>query len=161
MSKSLRRVVADARDRGIVIEPVRLDEGTLTAEAAARACGVVVDRIVKSVVLRAADADVPLAAPHFLFLTAGNNRVSLTRASALAGRPLVSGDGASIRAHTGFAIGGVSPFGHVRPILAWLDPHVLDFATVWAAAGTPHHVFEIAPTALVEALAPTVADFTE
>lgn len=156
MSKSLRRVEEDARARGLTIAPVALRQGTLTAADAASACGVSVDQIIKSVVLRR-----PGGPEHFLFLTAGNNRVSLSRAAALSGAPLVPGDAASIRAHTGFAIGGVSPLGHLTPIPVWMDPHILDFDVVWAAAGTPQHVFSINPRTLQAALGATVADFTE
>jgi prolyl-tRNA editing enzyme YbaK/EbsC (Cys-tRNA(Pro) deacylase) len=152
---SLARVRADAARRGLAIEPRRLAEGTRTAEDAARACGCTVDQIVKSIVFREAASD-----RHLLFLTAGGNRVDPAKAARLAGAPLAKADAASIRAATGFAIGGVAPLGHLVPIDAWLDPRLLDFATVWAAAGTPHHVFEVAPAALAEAAGATVADFT-
>ena len=155
MSKSLARVLSDAEARGLTIEAVRLDAGTLTAQAAADACGCAVGQIIKSVVLRAVGADT-----HFLFLTAGDNRVDLDKASALAGVPLEMGDAASIRAHTGFAIGGVSPLGHLTPIRTFMDPAILTYAEIWAAAGTPHHVFRIAPEVLRVALQPEIADFT-
>ncbi len=156
MSKSLKRVIADAETRGIAIDPLHLDQGTLTAAAAAEAAGSTVDQIVKSVILRAsADGE------HVLFLTAGTNRVSLEKASAVAGLPLEKADAASIRRVTGFAIGGVSPFGHMTPVRTFLDPHILTFDEVWAAAGTPHHVFRIAPETLRTATRADVADFTE
>ena len=154
-SASVTRVREDAARRGLAIEIVRLDEGTRTAEAAARAVGVAVDQIVKSIVFRVAGSD-----RHVLFLTAGGNRVDPAKAAGLAGAPLEKADAAGVRASTGFAIGGVSPLGHVRPIESWLDPKILTYEVVWAAAGTPHHVFAIAPEALAEALKPQVADFT-
>jgi prolyl-tRNA editing enzyme YbaK/EbsC (Cys-tRNA(Pro) deacylase) len=154
-SASVDRVVADARRRGLAIEVIRLDAGTRTAEDAARACGCDVDQIVKSIVFRVA-----ASSRHVLFLTAGGNRVDPGKAAALVGAPLEKADAAGVRAHTGFAIGGVSPLGHLTPIETWFDPKILSFDRVWAAAGTPHHVFAIAPAALVEVLRPTVADFT-
>jgi prolyl-tRNA editing enzyme YbaK/EbsC (Cys-tRNA(Pro) deacylase) len=154
-SPSVARVQADAARRGLAIEIVRLEEGTRTAEDAARACGVTVDQIVKSIVFRVTGSD-----RHVLFLTAGGNRVDPAKAAALAGAPLEKADAAGVRAHTGFAIGGVSPFGHVTPIETWPDPKILTYEVIWAAAGTPHHVFAVAPEALAEALAPQVADFT-
>jgi prolyl-tRNA editing enzyme YbaK/EbsC (Cys-tRNA(Pro) deacylase) len=154
-SASLARVRADAADRGLSIEPVRLDEGTRTAADAARACGCEIDQIVKSIIFREAGSD-----RHVLFLTAGGNRVDPAKAAALAGAPLEKADAASVRAVTGFAIGGVAPLGHVGPIDAWLDPRLLDFARVWAAAGTPHHVFAAVPAALAAAAGARVADFT-
>ncbi|NNU80703.1 YbaK/EbsC family protein [Halovulum dunhuangense] len=155
MSKSLRRVISDAESRGVPISPVQLDASTRTAQDAADAVGATVDQIVKSVILRALGSD-----EHVLFLTAGSNFVDDAKAAAVAGVPLEKADGNSIRAVTGFAIGGVSPFGHLTPIRAYFDPHILSFDTVWAAAGTPNHVFSIAPKTLLDATGATVADFT-
>lgn len=154
-SASLARVLADADRLGLQIAPVRLEEGTQTAADAARHCGCIAGQIVKSIVFRVSGTT-----RHVLFLTAGDRRVDPAKAAALVGAPLEKADAAGIRAQTGFAIGGVSPIGHLAPIDTYLDPAILRFATVWAAAGTPHHVFEIAPHALVEALQPVVADFT-
>ena len=80
-----------------------------------------------------------------LFLTAGGNQVDAGKASALAGEPLGKADADLVRGQTGFVIGGVAPVGHLNPIRAWFDPRILDFDVVWAAAGTPRHVFPIAP----------------
>jgi len=154
-SPSVARVRADAQRRGLSIEPRRLADSTRTAAEAAEACGVTLDQIVKSIVFREAGSD-----RHVLFLTAGGNRVDPARAAELAGAPLEKADAAGVRAVTGFAIGGVAPLGHVTPIDAWLDPRLLDFGVVWAAAGTPHHVFPVAPAALAAAIGATVADFT-
>ena len=138
-----------------MIAPVRLDEGTRTAAEAARACGCGLDQIVKSIVFRAAGSD-----RHLLFLTAGGNRVDPAKAAALAGAGLEKADAAGVRAATGFAIGGVAPLGHLTALPVWLDPRLLDFETVWAAAGTPHHVFAVAPEALAAAVGAAIADFT-
>ena len=96
---------------------------------------------------------------HVLFLTAGGRRVEPDAAAELVGAPLEKADAASVRAVTGFAIGGVAPVGHLTPLDTWLDPRLLDFPTVWAAAGTPHHVFPVAPDALVRATGARVEDF--
>ena len=153
-SASIARVEADARRLGLEITPMRLAEGTRTAEDAARACGCELDQIVKSIVFREAGSG-----RHVLFLTAGGNRVDAGKAAALAGARLEKADAASVRAHTGFAIGGVAPLGHLTPIDSWLDPRLLDFGTVWAAAGTPEHVFAVEPARLAAAVGATVADF--
>ncbi len=155
MSKSLKRVLADADRLGLDIAPVRLDDGTTTAQQAADGVGSTVDQIVKSIVLRAT------AGPaHVLFLTAGGNYVDMKKASDVSGFDLEKADAASIRQHTGFAIGGVSPLGHLTPIPTYFDPHILTFDTIWAAAGTPHHVFEIDPNLLLTATGAVLADFT-
>lgn len=84
-----------------------------------------------------------------LFLTAGGNRVDAAKATELAGEPLGKADAALVRAETGFAIGGVAPIGHLKPVRAWWDPRLSDFDVIWAAAGTPRHVFAIAPDTLL------------
>lgn len=154
-SASVARVRADAARLGLAITIVRLDDTARTAADAARACGCMVDQIAKSIIFRAAGSD-----RHLLFLTAGGNRVDPAAAAALAGTPLEKADAASVRAATGFAIGGVAPIGHVRPIETWVDPRLLDYPVIWAAAGTPHHVFPVSPAALVEALGAPVVPFT-
>lgn len=152
---SVSRVEAEARRIGLDIVAVRLDESTRTAAEAAAACSCVLDQIVKSIVFRAAGSD-----RYLLFLTAGGNRVDPPKAAALAGTALDKADAAGVRAHTGFAIGGVAPLGHLNPIETWMDPRLLDFETVWAAAGSPNHVFEVSPARLAAATGAVVANFT-
>jgi prolyl-tRNA editing enzyme YbaK/EbsC (Cys-tRNA(Pro) deacylase) len=154
VSASVARVAAEAERLGLPIELRRLDEGTRTAADAARACGCGIDQIIKSIVFRVAGSD-----RHVLFLTAGGNRVDPAKASALAGAPLEKADAASIRARTGFVIGGVAPIGHLAPIETWMDPRILDFDRIWAAAGTPNDVFCVDPQRLRAALEVSVADF--
>lgn len=153
-SRSLERVAAEAARLGLDVAPVRLEAGTRTAAEAAAACGCAVAQIVKSVVLRAAGSD-----RHVLFLTGGDARVDMDKAAALVGAALEKADAASIRAATGFAIGGVSPLGHLRPIETYFDPRLLAHPVIWAAAGTPTHVFSVDPRALQAALKPVTADF--
>lgn len=155
MSKSLKRVIADMQAKGLEIEPLRLEDGTLTAADAAAAAGTTPGQIVKSIILRCADTDA-----HILFLTAGDNLVDIEKAAIVAGLPLEKADAASIRRVTGFAIGGVSPFGHLTPPRTYLDPDILTYGTVWAAAGTPNHIFEITPALLQEKTGAIPADFT-
>lgn len=154
-SPSVARVRTEAKRLGLDVTPRKLEASTRTAEDAARACGCELDQIVKSIIFREAASDT-----HVLFLTAGSRRVDPDKAASLAGVALERADAASVRAVTGFAIGGVSPIGHLNPIRAWLDPRLLDFEVVWAAAGTPHHVFDVAPDRLATAIDATVADFT-
>jgi prolyl-tRNA editing enzyme YbaK/EbsC (Cys-tRNA(Pro) deacylase) len=151
---SLRRVIEAASRLGLDIEPVRLDDSTRTAADAARACGCALGQIVKSIVFRVADTE-----RHVLFLTAGDRRVEPERAGALVGAKLEKADAAGVRKHTGFAIGGVAPLGHLNPIETFLDDALLGYDVVWAAAGTPNHVFAVRPQALVRALRPRVVSF--
>ncbi len=155
MSKSLERVRRALDEAGVATEILEMDQSTRTAEEAASAAGCVVDQIAKSIIFRGAQSG------HLvLFLTAGGNRVSADKASRLAGQPLGKADADLIRAETGFAIGGVAPVGHLVAVPCFLDPRLLDFDVVWAAAGTPRHIFAIAPADLLRLTGAQVGDFT-
>ena len=156
MSKSLKRVKAAIAAAGLETEVLEMAEGTRTAEDAARAAACEVDQIVKSIIFRGEESGHVV-----LFLTAGGNRVSAEKASMVAGQKLGKADADLIRAETGFAIGGVAPLGHLTPIRSYYDPRLLDFDVVWAAAGTPRHVFAASPAALLAATGAEKADFTE
>jgi prolyl-tRNA editing enzyme YbaK/EbsC (Cys-tRNA(Pro) deacylase) len=156
VSKSLKRVARVLEGAGLPAEIREMPDSTRTAPEAAAAVGCALDQIVKSIVFRCETEGTAV-----LFLTAGGNRVDGAKASALAGTPLGKADAGLIRAQTGFVIGGVSPIGHLNPIRAWWDPRLSEFETVWAAAGTPRHVFGIAPGALLTLSGATPADFVE
>jgi prolyl-tRNA editing enzyme YbaK/EbsC (Cys-tRNA(Pro) deacylase) len=111
-------------------------QGTRTAADAAAAIGCEVGAICKSLVFRVGEE--PL-----LVIASGANRVDEGRFGA------EKADAAFVRDQTGFAIGGVPPFGHLRAIETIVDEDLLAYATVWAAAGTPSSVFPIAPAELV------------
>jgi len=155
MSKSLKRVRAALTSAGLATEIVELGE-TRTAQQAADAAGCHVDQIAKSVIFRGASSDAVL-----LFLTAGGNRVSPEKAAAVAGEALAKADAAFIRERTGFAIGGVSPFGHPGRPRAFCDPRLTEFAEIWAAAGTPRHIFRLTPRQILTETKAQLADFTE
>ena len=90
---------------------------------------------------------------HFAFFNGwGVNRVDVARLAALAGEPVGKADADFVRRATGYAIGGVPPFGYPSALRAFLDEYLLAFDTVWAAAGGPHSVFEIAPSDLRDAM---------
>lgn len=153
MSKSLARVTAALAAAGEKAQPLEMPGETRTAEQAAAAAGCTLDQIVKSILFGAASGRL------YLFLTAGGNRVNPALAGALAGEPLGRADAEQVRAVTGFAIGGVAPVGHLTSLPVWMDPRLMDFAQVWAAAGTPRHIFPIAPAALQRITGATVTPF--
>lgn len=155
MSKSLARVTAALQAAGLTITPLEMPGETRTAQQAADAAGVALDQIVKSILFAGATTG-----RLYLFLTAGGNQVAPDRATALAGEPLTRADINTVRAVTGFAIGGVAPVGHLTPVPTWADPRLSDFAEVWAAAGTPRHIFPVAPADLLRITGATVAPFT-
>jgi prolyl-tRNA editing enzyme YbaK/EbsC (Cys-tRNA(Pro) deacylase) len=156
MSKSLKRVETALAEAGVDVRVVEMPGSTRTAEEAAAAAGCALDQIAKSIIFRGE------ASGHVvLFIPAGGNRVDPGRASALAGQALGRADADLVRAETGFAIGGVAPVGLIAPVQAFYDPRLLDFAEVWAAAGTPRHVFAIDPRRLLEITGATLADFVQ
>jgi prolyl-tRNA editing enzyme YbaK/EbsC (Cys-tRNA(Pro) deacylase) len=156
MSKSLARVIAALEHAGLPGRPIEMAADTRTAPQAAEAAGCALDQIVKSILFRG-----ETSGGLFLFLTAGGNQVDAEKAGGLAGETLGRADAAQVRSVTGFAIGGVAPIGHLTPLPVWLDPRLLDFAEVWAAAGTPRHIFPSAPSDLVRATGAHVKDFTQ
>lgn len=145
VSKSLKRVRGVLETAGHATDIREMTTETRTAQQAADAVGCALDQIAKSILFRG-DTD-GLA---ILFVTAGGNQVCPAQASALAGEPLGKADAAFVRRQTGFAIGGVSPIGHLTPPRAFFDPRLLAFDTVWAAAGTPRHLFGIGPHTLMD-----------
>lgn len=152
MSKSLKRVSAALEGEATEI---RETGEAKTALQAAAELGVEVDQIAKSIIFQGQTTGQAL-----LFITAGGNQVCENKAAALADEPLGRADAALVRAQTGFAIGGVSPLAHKNPIRSFFDPRLMDFPLIWAAAGTPHHVFSLTPARLLEKSAAQHADFT-
>ncbi len=143
VSRSIERVTAAAQRAGLEIVPQEMPSSTRTAMDAAAACGCEVGQIVKSLVFLGKDSGRP-----YLLLVSGANRVDETAIAAEIGESLVRPDGRQVRELTGFAIGGIPPFGHACAMETLMDPDLDRYANVWAAAGTPHAVFNITPDAL-------------
>ncbi|MFP7572075.1 YbaK/EbsC family protein [Marivita sp. S2033] len=154
MSKSLNRVRAALEDADLPVD-IREVDVARTAQDAAASVGCHIDQIVKSIIFQVADREEVV-----LFLTAGGNQVEARKASACAGAPLGKADAGLIRQQTGFAIGGVAPIGHLNPIRAWMDPKLLEFDSLWAAAGTPRHLFAVDPAILMKISHAQVYEFT-
>ncbi|WP_339852326.1 YbaK/EbsC family protein [uncultured Nisaea sp.] len=152
MSKSVNRVKAAAEAAGLTVEILRMPDSTRTAAEAAAACGCDVAQIVKSLIFKGGESGALK-----LLLVSGANQVDLEKAAALVGEPLERADPKEVREITGFAIGGVSPLGHMSPVETWMDETLLGFGTVWAAAGAPNAVFEASPDALKKAAGAAVA----
>lgn len=150
---SIERVEEAARRAGLAITVRRMGGSTRTAEEAAAQCGCTVAQIVKSLVFEGATTQ-RLA----LFLVSGANRLDLEKAAALTGEPLRRAEPRRIRDETGFAIGGVSPLGHLAVLPAWADETLLGFPQVFAAAGAPDALFSVEPAALFAAAGAGAAD---
>lgn len=113
-------------------------ESTRTAQEAADRAGCELGQIVKSLIFRGKTSGKPI-----LVLTSGPNRVNEKQISEYAGEPIGKADADFVRAVTGFAIGGVPPFGHIEKMETYLDKDFLQYPTIWAAAGTPNAIFEL------------------
>jgi Cys-tRNA(Pro) deacylase len=149
---NVARVVAAGRQLDLEIEPFHFPDGTKTAADAAAAIGVDVGQIVKSLIF-AVDGDVVVA------YVSGNNRLDERKlAGAAGGTECARVDADVVRSATGFPIGGVPPFGHATALRVFVDPDLLQYDVVWAAAGTWNDVFAIAPDDLVRASSGTVTD---
>lgn len=131
-------------------------EGTRTAEDAARAVGCTVAEIAKSLVFRARGSARPV-----LVIASGADRVDLARVAEAVGAPIERAEGRWVRETTGFAIGGVSPIAHLTPPVVLIDERVMRLSRVWAAAGSPAHVFATTPEALLALSGGRVVDVAE
>jgi Cys-tRNA(Pro) deacylase len=155
MHPTIARVVAAAEQVGHQIAPRRFPETTRTAADAARAVGCEIGQIVKSLVFVADGEPV-------VVLVSGQNRADVARLAAeLGAKDVRRADADEVRSATGFAIGGVPPFGHANRLRVVVDPDLTRFDVVWAAAGLPDATFPIAPADLVAVAGGVVADVAE
>src|SRR4051812_14678682 len=150
--KNVRRVIDAGRDAGVDVAPVRFPEGTKTAADAAAAIGVDVGQIVKSLIF-AVDGEVVLA-----YVSGANQLDERKLAAAAGGVKAGRVDADVVREATGYPIGGVPPFGHATELRVFVDPDLLAWPRVWAAAGTWNDVFPIPPDRLVEVSGGTVVE---
>ncbi len=151
MGRSTRRVVQAAQDIGLSLDILTMPDSTRTAQEAAAACGCTVGQIAKSLIFQRQDS-----AELVLLLIAGDRQADLAQAASVVGAPLVKADAKQVRDLTGFAIGGVSPLGHLTPVATYMDPALLAHQTIWAAAGSPNTVFAICPHRLQQAVSATL-----
>jgi Cys-tRNA(Pro) deacylase len=149
---NVMRVIEAGRALGLAVVTRRFPEGTKTAQDAANAIGVAVGQIVKSLVF-AVDGEIVMA------YVSGANQLDEKKLAAAAGGSKCSRvDADAVREATGFPIGGVPPFGLATQLRIFVDPDLLQYDEVWAAAGTWNDVFPIAPDDLVRASGAVVTD---
>lgn len=153
-SSSVDRVRAALAAAGHPDTIAAFPEGTRSAADAAAAVGCEVAQIAKSIVFRAGTRAV-------LVIASGANRVDMGKVASAIGQPVKRADGNWVRDTTGFAIGGVSPVGHLAPPIVLLDQDLLALGDVWAAAGSPQHVFRSTPDELLRISGATTADIRE
>jgi prolyl-tRNA editing enzyme YbaK/EbsC (Cys-tRNA(Pro) deacylase) len=152
LPESVRRVATLLQAAGHPRAPVMLDDAARTAQQAADALGVDVGQIAKSIIFRRKSDDVAV-----LVIISGDRRVDEKKVEALVGK-VCRADADFVRARTGFAIGGVSPVGHVTAPVTLIDRELFRFEEIWAAAGHPHGVFRLRPQDLVALTGAPVED---
>ena len=150
---AIDRFIGEAEASGLDIEVQRYPDGTRTAADAAAAVGCKIDQIVKSLVFM---ADVR----PILILCSGARRVDEEKLAEYIGTEIRIAGASEVRAATGYAIGGTPPLGHTVPLKTVVDPHLMKFEKIWAAAGTPDSVFPIQPKELVKATSGAVVAVT-
>ena len=141
-------LAALGHDKPVVMLPA---SGKTSAEAAA-GLGCSVAEIAKSIVFRRTTDDAAV-----MVVASGANRVDENKVAALVG-PLGRADAKFVKQRTGYTIGGVCPIGHAGPTVMLVDRDLLQFDSVWAAAGHPHAVFNLTPAQLLALTAAPVAD---
>jgi prolyl-tRNA editing enzyme YbaK/EbsC (Cys-tRNA(Pro) deacylase) len=150
-SSAPERVQAALSAAGVTARIEEFPSSTRTAQDAATAVGTSVGQIVKSLLFLAGGTPV-------LALVSGPNQLDPARLALLTGTPIGKADADAVRRATGYAIGGVPPTGFPTPIPTFIDRDLLQYEVVWAAAGTPRHVFAIAPAELIRVTAGVVSD---
>ncbi len=144
-NKSSERVKKALESHNFGLEIVQFDASTRTAADAAATIGCGVHQIVKSLIFKGKTSGDPL-----LIVASGINRVNEKTVKSIIGEKLGKADADFVREHTGYAIGGVPPLGHIKKIKTFIDEDLLNYEELWAAAGTPNSVFRLTPTILQE-----------
>jgi prolyl-tRNA editing enzyme YbaK/EbsC (Cys-tRNA(Pro) deacylase) len=138
LSPSAQKIQDILRGLGSNGKVIEFTESTRTAQEAADRVGCQLGQIVKSLIFKGRTSN-----KGILVLTSGSNRVDENMISQYMGEPIGRADPEFVRTVTGFAIGGVPPVGHARPLETYIDEDLLQYSNVWAAAGTPNAVFEL------------------
>ncbi len=151
-----RRVQEALAARGFDFEVREFPDSSQTSAEAAAAIGCSVAQIAKSLVFRGGESGRAV-----LIIASGANRVDPAKAEALLGEAIKRADADFVREATGFAIGGVPPLGHDRPLVTLIDEALLAFEEIWAAAGTPNAVFRLSPKDLGDLTGGRIGDLKQ
>lgn len=138
LSKSAQSVQDALSKKGLQFNVIELSASTRTANDAAAAIGCEVAQIIKSLIFQTKESHKPI-----LVLVSGVNRVNEKLVEKEVGEKIIKADADFTREVTGFAIGGVPPVGHKQFIDTYIDEDLLQYAELWAAAGTPNAVFSL------------------
>jgi prolyl-tRNA editing enzyme YbaK/EbsC (Cys-tRNA(Pro) deacylase) len=145
LSPSVQKVQKFLSELGFPNKVVELQATTRTSAEAAQAVGCRVEQIAKSIVFQGKQTHRPI-----LVIASGPNRVNEKRIEEFISEPLGKADADYVRKHTGFVIGGVPPVGHLEKLEIFIDDDLLQYEEIWAAAGSPHAVFQLTPSDLIK-----------
>lgn len=137
---SVQRVIDALSEMNIKTQVKELPDSTRTALEAAKAVDCELGQIVKSLVFQTKSSLKPV-----LILTSGSNQVDEKKAGEFLGEEIKFASARFVREQTGFAIGGVSPYGIKKGIPILIDEDLLKYEIIWAAAGSHNAVFSISP----------------
>ncbi len=140
---------------GLDSQIVEFSESTRTSAEAAAAIGTSLAQICKSILFAAGEG---AEAEPVMVIASGANRIDTRKIQSHVGKHLHKATADFVREKTGFAIGGVPPFGHTNPITLFIDQDLLGFDVVYAAGGTPNAIFPIKPADLVRVTGAPVID---
>ncbi|MEW6725975.1 YbaK/EbsC family protein [Desulforudis sp. 1088] len=144
LSKSAQKMQAVLDRYGLELTVIEFAESTRTSKEAAEAIGCEVGQIAKSLIFRGKNTGKPVCV-----IASGANRVNEKKLAAYVGEKIEKADAAFVLEHTGFAVGGVPPVGHVSDMRPFIDEDLMKYPEIWSAAGTPHAVFKLTPDDLV------------
>jgi predicted esterase YcpF (UPF0227 family)/prolyl-tRNA editing enzyme YbaK/EbsC (Cys-tRNA(Pro) deacylase) len=155
LAPSAQKVQQSLDALGIAARVIELHTPGRTAQQAADALGIALGQIAKSLVFRGEHSGTAV-----LVICAGDRRVDESKVAALLHEPVGRASPEFVREHSGYAIGGIPPVGHAKPMRTWIDESLARFSVVWAAGGTPHAVFGVEPQQLFRLPAVQVGDVT-
>jgi prolyl-tRNA editing enzyme YbaK/EbsC (Cys-tRNA(Pro) deacylase) len=156
MDSSQKRVLDILAQHNLQVVVKEFDEHTKTSQAAADVLGCTVSEIAKSIILTN-----PEGTQGVLVIASGSNRVSTQKVENLVGFQVRKANADEVKKFTGFVIGAVAPVGHFTDMTILIDPDLLQYPKVWAAAGTQNSVFSIKPQEIVDITQGKVVDVKE
>ena len=122
----------------------RYKEGTRTSEDAARQLHCDISNIAKSIVFEGRDVAI-------IVITSGSNRVDRKKKlKKILGYKPGQASPEYVLENTGYAVGGVPPFGHLKETIKIIDEDLFKYDLIWGAGGTADTVFPITPEDLKE-----------
>jgi len=156
MNPTAQKIQDKLGEMGYTNKVIEFEEPTRTAEEAANRVNCVIGQIVKSLVFQGFPSR-----RGILILTSGSNRVDINKLENFIGEKVKKANPDFVRESSGFSIGGIPPIGLMNEFSVIMDQDLLQYETLWAAAGTPNSVFEVKPQDLLRMSNAIIKDIKE